>query len=273
MQRALRPVGRLPHPLCIPSFFFICLMAPFSRLVLAISFLMLASCAKQVPLFSDLREEEANEVMAALLEREVPCTKVPGKEDKWALQVDAEDFPFAMQTLQAMGLPRQSFQRMGEIFQKSGLVSSPTEERVRFIYALSQELSETFMKIDGVVAARVHIALPDTDPLAEETNPASAAVFIKCRPGYNLASSTQDLKSLVTRSVEGLKSDNVELVISSAEAMEPVRRRKEAEPTKAAGLLAQLPPWGVPAAAAGGGFLLAAAIFLLFRKGNSNKAA
>lgn len=248
-------------------------MAPTLRFTLCLCGLLLMSCAKQVPLFSDLREEEANEVMAALMDREVGVTKVPGKEDKWALQVKADDFPFAMQTLQAMGLPRQSFQRMGEIFQKSGLVSSPTEERVRFIYALSQELSETFMKIDGVVAARVHIALPDTDPLAEETNPASAAVFIKCRPGYNLASNTQDLKNLVTRSIEGLKQENVELVITSAEAMEPVRRKEKQESTKAAGLLATLPPWGVPVAAAAGGFLMATAVFLMFRKGKPNGSA
>jgi type III secretion protein J len=235
--------------------------------------LLLAACAKQVPLFSDLREEEANEVMAVLMERGVACTKLPGKEDKWGLHVASEDFPFAMQTLQAMGLPRQSFQRMGEIFQKSGLVSSPTEERIRFIYALSQELSETFMKIDGVVAARVHIALPDTDPLAEETNPASAAVFIKTRPSYNLANSTQDLKNLVVRSVEGLQPDNVELVITSAEATEPVRKKAVEETTKAAGLLAALPAWGVPAAAATGGFILASAAFLMFRRGSSNKSA
>ncbi|HSJ01068.1 MAG: type III secretion system inner membrane ring lipoprotein SctJ [Verrucomicrobium sp.] len=248
-------------------------MASLSRIFLLLSVLVLVSCAKQVPLFSDLREEEANEVMAALMDRAVDCTKVPGKEDKWALQVKSEDFSFAMQTLQAMGLPKQSFQRMGEIFQKSGLVSSPTEERIRFIYALGQELSETFMQIDGVVSARVHIALPDTDPLAEETNPASAAVFIKCRPGYNLANNTQDLKNLVTRSIEGLKPENVELVITSAELQEPIRPKEKESSTKSAGLLGSLPPWGVPAAAGGGGFLLATAVFLLIRRGKPKSSA
>jgi len=235
------------------------------RLLLVLIPIILASCAK-VPLFSELHEEEANEIMAHLLEQKIECVKVAAKEGLWILQVPQDDFPLAMHTLQALGLPRQKLMKMGEVFQKSGLVSSPTEERIRFIDALSQELSDTLMKIDGVIAAKVHIALPNNDPLSDNSTPASASVFIKFRAGYDVESSTPDLKNLVTNSVEGLTFDKVELIMSPADAIPPPPKT---EAQGANGVLAEwqakLPPWGIPAASAGGGFLIAAIFFAALR--------
>src|SRR5207248_2761592 len=120
--------------------------------------------------------------------------------------------------------PRDRFVKLGEVFQKSGLVSSPTEERIRYMYALSQEIADTFMRIDGVLNARVHIVIPNNDPLAEKVVPSSAAVFIRYRPGFDIESLTPQLKSLVTRSIEGLTYDNVTLVLVPATAPGGTRR-------------------------------------------------
>ena len=223
----------------------------------------LSACSK-VPLFSELPEAEANEIMAHLMEQKIDCTKVAGKEGMWSLQVPAEDFPMAMQTLQALGLPREKLMKMGEVFQKSGLVSSPTEERIRFIDALSQELSDTLMKVDGVVAAKVHIALPNNDPLGDKTLPASASVFIKYRPGYDVETSGPDLKNLITKSVEGLTFENVELIMSPAEAVPPPPK------APASNLFtewqARLPAWAIPSACAAIGFLFAVILLSFTRK-------
>lgn len=236
---------------------------PLQLLLALLCTLFLASCGK-VPLFSELKEEEANEIMAHLLQQKIECVKVPGKEGMWILQVTQDDFPLAMQTLQAIGLPREKLVKMGDVFQKSGLVSSPTEERIRFINALSQELSDTLMKIDGVVAAKVHIALPNNDPLSDVNTPASAAVFIKHRPGYDVETFTVDLKNLITKSVEGLTFENVELVMSAAEMTPPPP--KSPASTGLAAWQAKLPPWAIPAGSAGGGFILAMLVTGLLRK-------
>lgn len=238
-------------------------MRVIHRLLLVVVALTLVACSR-VPLFSDLGEDEANEIMARLMEKNLECVKVPGKEDKWVLEVTPEDFPLAMRILEAIGLPRQKTAKMSEVFQKSGLVSSPTEERIRFISALSQELAETLTKIDGVVAARVHIALPNNDPLSERSTPASAAVFIKYRAGYDVESTTPDIKNLVTKSVEGLTFENVELVMTPAE-MEPPQP-KELQSGSLEARIASLPVWAVPAGSGVGGFVLAALMFILLRK-------
>lgn len=229
------------------------------RVALPVMALLMASCAK-VPLYSNLTEPEANEIMAHLMEKKIACTKLAGKEEAWILQVSPDDFPLAMQTLTAVGLPKEKFQKMGEIFQKSGLISSPTEERIRFISALSQEISSTLLQIDGVLSARVHVALPDNDPLSDKKTPPSAAVFIKYRPGYDIESATPDLKNLVTRSIEGLTFDNVELVMSQGSLVEPPPKAPVKHWTDT------LPPWAVPTGSAAGGVLLASLFFFVFRK-------
>ena len=107
---------------------------------------------------------------------------------------------------------------MSEMFQKDGLVSSPLEERVRFIYALSQSVQETLMQIDGVLVSRVHIVLPENNPaISEGKQPSSASVFIKYHPAYDLESMKSEIKLIVEKSIEGLSYDKVSVVMVPAQ--------------------------------------------------------
>ena len=76
-------------------------------------------------------------------------------------------------------LPRSEFDTMGNVFAAKGMISSATEEKARMTYALSQELSDTFSRIDGVLTARVHVVLQTEDLATGKTTPASAAVFLR----------------------------------------------------------------------------------------------
>src|SRR5207253_392127 len=84
-------------------------------------------------------------------------------------------FADSIAILKEAGLPKQEFQTMGQVFKKDGLVSSPMQERAQMIFALSQELSRTVSEIDGVLSARVHLVLPENDPLRQQLVPSSAS--------------------------------------------------------------------------------------------------
>jgi len=169
---------------------------------------VLAGCAR-APLYSALTERQANDVQAALLSAHIDADKaaVP-KTDLWSVSVAHDEIPQAMAVLNAAGLPRQQLHTLGDVFPKEGFVSSPLEERARYVFALSQEVQHTLMALDGVVDARVHIALPDRNLLDDKPQSASASVVIIERPGASLESRETDIKAIVTDGIEGLRDIN-----------------------------------------------------------------
>jgi type III secretion protein J len=178
--------------------------------------LCLALSACKVDLYSNLTEREANEMLAALTTESIPAEKEAAEGGQWQLKVEEGRLPAALDVLRAQGLPHDRYASMGDVFQKQGLVSTPAEERMRYIYAVSQELSQTLRTIDGVVAARVHVVIPANDPLSDKLKPSSAAVFIKYRPDVDLRLLAPTVKDMVAHSIEGLSHDQVSLSLVEA---------------------------------------------------------
>lgn len=176
--------------------------------------LLLAGC--KVPLYSSLNEQEANEIVAALTAEAIVAAKERQESNGWSVQVEEGQMGAALDVLRTQGLPQERYVSMGDVFQKQGLVSTPAEERMRYIHAMSQELAQTLRGVDGVVAARVHVVIPANDPLSDKIRPSSAAVFIKHRPDVDLRLLTPAVKDLVAHSIEGLSHEQVSLSLFEA---------------------------------------------------------
>ena len=188
------------------------LITPLLALVLSVS-------ACKTDLHSGLREGDANNMLAIMLDSGIDAEKISNpKEGTYTLSIDESKIPLAVRLLKEHGFPREKITNMSEMFQKDGLVSSPLEERVRFIYALSQSVQETLMQIDGVLVARVHIVLPENNPaIPESKRPSSASVFIKYHPAYDLEGMKSEIKLIVEKSIEGLSYDKVSVVMVPAQ--------------------------------------------------------
>ena len=223
------------------------------RILAAATLLALAACGR-ADLYSELSERHANEMIVVLDEAGVAATKArtKGGEGGWSVSVPPGDFAYASRVLGAADLPRANHETIGELFRKKGFVSTETEQRARYTYAIAQELSATLSAMDGVQVARVHIVHPERDPIAREVVPASAAVLLKHTPGVSFSEDMADIKMLVANAVQGLDYDDVKIVLSEA-SRTPMR---QAPPVQEA-----MSVYALPAAGAGGVALLGLALF------------
>lgn len=187
--------------------------------VIGVAGLCLAGC-KEV-LFSRLSEAQANEVLAALSQARIGATKTRLDGELWQVDVESAEVGHALVYLRNRGLPTQPAPNLGEVFKKDGLISSPMEERARYASALQEGIAATLRRIDGVADARVHVAIPQNDPLSNRIVPASAAVFIKHLPSLDIEMLTPSIKSMVMASVEGLDYRNITLVSVRADGDAP----------------------------------------------------
>ena len=174
---------------------------------------VLTGCDPEATLYSGLEESQANAVIAALIDAGLEATKTPGDEGTWNVSIRQADFAAAANLCERRGIPRRKFNGVGDVFKKTGMVSSPSEERIRFMDAIAQDLSRTISMIDGVVDARVHVVLPENDPFAKNTLPSSAAVAIRSRWDVDLNDSVPQVKSLVKNAIEGLSYEKITVTI------------------------------------------------------------
>ncbi|MET4691477.1 type III secretion system inner membrane ring lipoprotein SctJ [Sinorhizobium fredii] len=215
-----------------------------SRLVrglwLALIVVTLQACS--VDLYTNLDEREANEMVATLLSKGIAAGRVVQKDGKLTVTVDEDQFSEAVTALNMAGLPKEKFATLGTVFQQEGLVASPVQERAQMIYALSEELSRTVSEIDGVLSARVHVVLPDNDPLQRNAIPASASVFIRHEADLDVNPLIPRIKTLVANSISGLTYEKVSVV--------PVASQRASEPVAGAELTSFLGLWMLPASVA-----------------------
>jgi type III secretion protein J len=194
-----------------------------------VALLTLSACGGD-ELYSRLSEREANEMVAVLINAGLPASKHVFDKETFSITISSRHFAQAVQLLQTNGYPRERFDNLGGVFKKEGFVSSPLEERARLVYALSQEIANTLSGIDGVVMARVHLAVPEKDPLSDKAKPSSASVFIKHRRGIDLSDSVSQIKALVVNGVESLPYENVTVALFPAESW-PAPREQAARIT------------------------------------------
>lgn len=192
------------------------LTRPTRRMAAMICLILILGACK-TELYTGLTEREANEMVAALVGAGIPAAKA-GSGTAITVSVDDARFADAMAILDSRGLPARQYDSMGDVFKKEGLVSSPTEERARLVYALSQELSRTIAEIDGVLSARIHVVLPESDMLGRDIKPSSASVFLRYAPGSDVTDYSAQIKLLVANSIEGLLYDNITVVMVPAAA-------------------------------------------------------
>ncbi len=173
-----------------------------------------------MPIQGGLSEREANDIIV-LLSKATPAihaTKqknAEGRVPTWDIIVPSSDGPRAIGILQANNLPRKKDKGFDEIYGKSGMIPTATEERAKFMMALTGELQRTIKFIPGVLNARVHLNLPKDKLLRRpgEKQPlpkASVSITAKTMLVRNKA-----LRTMLVRNVQKIVSGSMERMLAS----------------------------------------------------------
>ncbi|MEZ5356665.1 MAG: hypothetical protein R2762_28850 [Bryobacteraceae bacterium] len=184
-------------------------------LILAAS---LGSCLKH-ELHAGLSEHESQEIIVLLEEhglRGIRNMETGKKQEKgeptWTVSVQggSQELVQAWRVLLDNGLPRERVKGFEQVYENSGLIPTPGEEKARLLTALSGELSKTLRSLSGVADARVHVVIPENSPLVDRAqwSPTTASVLIK-HTGATPPVDEAGIKNLVSRGVEGLQPDHV----------------------------------------------------------------
>ena len=185
----------------------------------AMCFVVLLALGCSAPIQHGLDETAANEILTSLERAGIGASKIRDDNGVFAVSVARADAIPALELLRSLGLPRGRRAGFGEIYKQPSLVPTQTEERVRYVEALAGEIARTLESIEGVVSARVHLVLPEPEPLAIDGKPrvaAQAAVLLKVRAGRPLPIAEADARKLLAGSVPGLSPTEVAVVVTSA---------------------------------------------------------
>lgn len=173
--------------------------------------LLLAACKAEV--YTGLSEEQANLMLGTLLKRGISASKENKGKSGFSILVEEGQMIQTLEILRESGLPHDRYQSLGEVFKGQGMISSPSEEDARLAFAISQELSDTFSRIDGVLSARVHVVLGKVDEAVNLRIPPAVGVFIRHTPESAVVSMVPKIRELSAHSVPGLNVDHVSVML------------------------------------------------------------
>jgi type III secretion protein J len=232
-------------------------------LVCAMLTLGLAGCRTQV-LYSGLSQREANDMLAVLEAAGFSgSTAAESRGSTLTLSVASGHAGGAARVLARAGLPRDKRATLTDILPKESYLASPSDDRARLAYGLSQELTSTLMHISGVSQARVHVALAEKNVLGQVVTPPSASVLIRHNPEILRGDFQDSVRSIISNSVTGLTYDRVAVTMMPEDVI-PLLARVGDQPDAIVAGLGSWGTWGTAISAALG-LVLAALAFGVFR--------
>ncbi|MCB9612262.1 MAG: secretion protein [Sandaracinus sp.] len=184
-----------------------------------------ALCGCEATLEADLSESEANEIVVALHEHGIGAAKESegtGEGARYRVTVAPEEVAPSLEVLRAEALPRERAPGLAEVFGEPGLVPTATEERARYVGALSGELARSVETMERVLEARVHVALPDTRRIAlDEARPTPRASVLVRHRGDPIDENA--VRALVAGAVQDMTPEGVAVVQVQANVDVPAR--------------------------------------------------
>ncbi|MGC8697359.1 MAG: flagellar basal-body MS-ring/collar protein FliF [Halothiobacillus sp.] len=192
------------------------LVALAATIAFMVGFFLWGQKPSLVPLYTNLGPKESAAVVEALKGAKQTYQISPSG----AVLVEPGQLPAIRMTLAAQGLPAGDGVGLEMLNKDQSLGTSQFVEQARYQHAIEIELARSIETIQGVSAARVHLATPKQSVFVREQQPPTASVVVELSPGQSLsAAQVRAIEHLVASSVAGMKTANVSVIDQRGELL------------------------------------------------------
>ena len=177
--------------------------------IIGMVFFVVSQQPERTTLYASLPDSEKARVVDALKNAGVDVALDPTTGD---VIVPVRDYHSSRMTLAAQGLPASipdGYDSLSDL----PMGSSRSVENVRLKQTQEIELARSISEIEGLVTARVHLAIPEKSVFARASTPPTASVFAQMENGRSLSRQQVDaIVHLVSSSVPFMAKNDVTVV-------------------------------------------------------------
>ncbi|MEK9552206.1 MAG: flagellar basal-body MS-ring/collar protein FliF [Alphaproteobacteria bacterium] len=177
--------------------------------IIGMVFFVVSQQPERTTLYASLPDSEKARVVDALKNAGVNVALDPTTGD---VIVPVRDYHSSRMTLAAQGLPASipdGYDSLSDL----PMGSSRSVENVRLKQTQEIELARSISEIEGLVTARVHLAIPEKSVFARASTPPTASVFAQMENGRSLSRQQVDaIVHLVSSSVPFMAKNDVTVV-------------------------------------------------------------
>ena len=177
--------------------------------IIGMVFFVVSQQPERTTLYASLPDSEKARVVDALTNAGVDVALDPTTGD---VIVPVRDYHSSRMTLAAQGLPASipnGYDSLSDI----PMGSSRSVESVRLKQSQEIELARSISEIEGLVTARVHLAIPEKSVFARASTPPTGSVFVQMENGRSLSRQQVDaIVHLVSSSVPFMSKNDVTVV-------------------------------------------------------------
>ena len=168
-----------------------------------------------VPVAGGLDEGQANRIVLALDHAGVGAEKEadPAVEGRFRVVVERDEAPRAITAMRAEDLPAPASPGLLDAMGKGALLPSRLTEHAQFVAGLSGELERTLIAIEGMLSARVHVSIPEADPLREGPRVKTTASVLLQHRGATPPIDVHEVKRIVAGAAPALAPEDVAVVM------------------------------------------------------------
>ena len=181
--------------------------------------LFLSACQEQI--VHDLSEREANKVISHLSVAKLDARKVMQADGRWAISVSQDAIVSALAYLDTQRV--LATRDVKGPVAKGSMIPSREEQWFRYERSVAVSIEESLATIPGVLEARVHVNLPEEDPLFGSSNRGGGSGSVLLVVDEKFGALDEEISALVG-SAAGIPREVIRVLKSKATPSKPLEQ-------------------------------------------------